>query len=158
LTRVLSLLLVAVTVAASPAAAIAAGCARTSIADLEDEVMCSVCGTTIGLARQAPQAQRERAFIGRLIASCRSKEEIKAALVGEFGPAVLAEPSTRGFSASAYAVPLVAGLLVAMGVVLSLLRWRRATGPGDGPPALGAPPPLPVGDARRLEAELDRIR
>src|SRR3712207_7663787 len=43
-------------------------------ADLEDEVMCSVCGTTIGLAREAPQAKRERAFIERMLASCRTKD------------------------------------------------------------------------------------
>ncbi|MEJ7716928.1 MAG: hypothetical protein WKF31_02815 [Thermoleophilaceae bacterium] len=46
---------------AAPAAA--AACPQTNLPDLEDEVMCTVCGTTLGLATEAPQAQRERAFI-----------------------------------------------------------------------------------------------
>ena len=43
----------------------AVGCPETSLGDLEDEVMCPVCGTSLGLATEAPQAQRERAFIQR---------------------------------------------------------------------------------------------
>ena len=39
------------------AAAAAADCTKTSVSDLEDEVMCPVCGTSLGLAREAPQAQ-----------------------------------------------------------------------------------------------------
>ena len=35
---------------------------QTSIADVEDEVMCPICGTLLELA-ESPQAQRERAFI-----------------------------------------------------------------------------------------------
>ena len=118
-------ILLTLTLVAAPATAVAAECAQTTIADMEDEVMCSVCGTTIGLAREAPQAKRERAFISRLIDSCRSKDEIKAALVTEFGPAVLAEPSDDGFGAAAALVPLVGGAAVLTAVLLSLLRWRR---------------------------------
>jgi cytochrome c-type biogenesis protein CcmH len=111
---------------ALPPAALAAGCVQTTVVDLEDEVMCPVCGMPLGLAREAPQARRERAFIARQIAACRSKDDIKAALVEEFGPAVLAEPPRRGFGATVYGVPLVAGGAVLAGVILALRRWRRA--------------------------------
>jgi len=111
---------------ALPPAALAAGCLQTTVVDLEDEVMCPVCGMPLGLAREAPQARRERAFIARQIAACRSKDDIKAALVEEFGPAVLAEPPRRGFGATVYGVPLVAGGAVLAGVILALRRWRRA--------------------------------
>ena len=55
-----------------------------------------------------PQAQREKAFIKRLIAAGKTKAEIKDALVAEYGDAVLALPQGSGFSLSAYLVPIVA--------------------------------------------------
>ena len=45
---------------------------------------------------RGPQAQRERFFIERQIADCRSKEEIKNALVAQFGESVLALPGDNG--------------------------------------------------------------
>jgi cytochrome c-type biogenesis protein CcmH/NrfF len=95
----------------APGAAGAADCTKTSVSDLEDEVMCPVCGTSLGLAREAPQARRESAFIARLVDRCHSKEEIKAALVAEFGDGVLALPSHDGFNLSAYLAPLFGILL-----------------------------------------------
>ena len=78
----------------------AAACPETSLGDLEDEVMCPVCGTSLGLATEAPQAQRERAFIQRLIDQCKTKEEVKTALVAEFGDEVLALARTTTASRS----------------------------------------------------------
>ena len=155
MSRALAILVVAALVAL-PSVAIAAECApRTTVADLEDEVMCPVCGTSLGLAREAPQAKRERALIARLIDSCRSKAEIKAALVAEFGPAVLAEPDRRGFSASAYIVPLAVGGAALAAVLLSLFRWRRRNA---SPPSTSPPHALSAEDASRLAVELDRPR
>ena len=85
---------------ALPAAALAADCPKTTLGDVEDEVMCSVCGTPLALAEEAPQAQRERAYIQRLIAECSSKDEIKRALVAQFGDRVLALPGDEGDDAS----------------------------------------------------------
>ncbi len=58
--------------------------------------MCPVCGTPLGLASEAPQAQDERAYIQELVESCKSKDEIKQALVAEFGENVLALPGDQG--------------------------------------------------------------
>jgi cytochrome c-type biogenesis protein CcmH len=107
---------------AIPAAAEAA-CPRTSVADLEDEVMCPVCGTSLGVAREAPLAQRERALIARLAARCESKRQIKAALVAQYGPAVLALPPDR--DSGAYVAPLLGGVVVLAVPVLVLARARR---------------------------------
>ena len=127
----------------------AADCTKTSVADLEDEVMCPVCGTSLGLAREAPQARRERAYIARLVRSCRSKDEIKVALVDEFGDGVLALPSRDGFNLSAYVAPLLALLLAAAAIVVALARWRRAG-------ARGSPRVLDPTDVMRLDEELRR--
>ena len=64
---------------------------KASLPQLEDEVMCPVCGTLLGLSR-APAAERQRAFIRGLIRQGRDEEQIKAALVAEYGPQVLALP------------------------------------------------------------------
>ena len=92
--RRLLLAAVALLALALPAgAAVAADCPKTTLAAVEAEVMCPVCGTPLGLATEAPQANRERAFIQRLVERCRSKEEIKEILVAQYGPGVLALPS-----------------------------------------------------------------
>lgn len=135
----------------------AADCTKTSVADLEDEVMCPVCGTSLGLAREAPQARRERAYIARLVRSCHSKDEIKAALVDEFGDSVLALPSKDGFNLSAYVAPLLAMLLAGAAIIVALARWRRAGADASARrAAFGSPGLLDPTDVMRLDEELRR--
>jgi cytochrome c-type biogenesis protein CcmH len=114
----------ALVLASLPASALAAPCPRTSVADIEDEVMCPVCKTPLGLAQEAPQADRERAFILARVERCESKDEIKAALAAEFGDEVLALPEQRGFDLAAYLVPALAFAAALGGCALALLRWR----------------------------------
>jgi cytochrome c-type biogenesis protein CcmH len=104
--------------------------ARTSLADIEDEVMCPICGTTLQLS-QSPQAERERVFIQRLIAEGRSKDEIKDALVAEYGPEVLALPETEGFDLAAWLVPATAIVVAGVAIFVGLRRWRRDEGRVD---------------------------
>lgn len=114
----------------------AAGAAQqTSLAEIEEEVMCPVCGTLLQLA-EAPQAQRQKAFIARMIDEGRSEQQIKDALVAEYGDEVLALPEGEGFNLSAYLVPIVAFLLAAIALAIGVMRWRRA---GGGPPSRGGP-------------------
>lgn len=139
--------------ATSATAALAQSCPRTSVADLEDEVMCPVCGTSLALAREAPLAQRERAMIERLVRRCDSKAQIKAALVGQFGPAVLAEPPNDGLWSAVIGVPVAGGLLALLGVGLLFRRWRRR-GIEEDP----GPGRVTNADDLALEAELERLR
>jgi cytochrome c-type biogenesis protein CcmH len=135
----------------------AADCAKTSVSDLEDEVMCPVCGTSLGLAREAPQAQRQSAFIARLVERCHTKDEIKAALVAQFGADVLALPADDGFNVTAYIAPLLGMLAAAAGIGFALVRWRRAGRPAHGPAtAVASPDAIDEHDAARVEAELRR--
>jgi cytochrome c biogenesis protein CcmG/thiol:disulfide interchange protein DsbE len=123
---------------------------RTTLPDVEDEVMCTQCGTALNIA-EAPAADRQRAFIRELIAQGRTKEEIKAALEAEYGPRVLAVPSQGGFDVAAWLVPAVLGLLALLGVALAARRWRVRRVPR----AVPAPgPELDPEDAGRLDAEL----
>jgi cytochrome c-type biogenesis protein CcmH/NrfF len=128
--------------------AAAAQCPRTTLGDVEDEVMCPVCGTPLSLATEAPQAVRQRELIQRLVADCRSKEEIKAVLVDEFGEGVLALPDDEGFDLAAYLVPALGILLAGAALGLAAMRWRRR-GVRTEPPPSGAA-------ATRLDEDLDR--
>jgi cytochrome c-type biogenesis protein CcmH len=118
-------------------------------------VMCPVCGTLLQLA-EAPQAQRQKAFVSRLIEQGKTEEQIKDALVAEYGQEVLALPEKEGFSLSAYLVPIVAFILAAIALALAVARWRRAGGGGGS----GKPAPAAAGpkgeDAERLDADLAR--
>ena len=127
---------------------------RASLAEIEKEVMCPVCGTLLQLA-ESPQAQREKAFVKRLIAEGRTEAQIKDALVAEYGDEVLALPPDSGFSLSAYVVPIVAFLIAAVALALGVWRWRRAGGPRDGGDTPRAEGPSGE-DAERLDADLAR--
>jgi cytochrome c-type biogenesis protein CcmH len=121
---------------------------RTSLPDVEDEVMCTICGTLLELS-DSPQAQRERILIQRLIAQGKTKQEVKDALVREYGPQVLAEPPAHGFDLTAWLVPalgLLAGLTL---IVVTVRRRTRRRGDGDEPPD-----ELDEADSARLDREL----
>ncbi|HYZ27446.1 MAG TPA: cytochrome c-type biogenesis protein CcmH [Thermoleophilaceae bacterium] len=134
----------------APAASFAA-CPKTSLADVEDEVMCPVCGVPLGLATEAPQAQRERDFIQREVERCKSKQEIKNELVAQFGDRVLALPPDKGFNLTAYLVPAIVVLGgAAVVATIALRRRNRTRGPGPGTPALAGD------DAARLDDDLKR--
>lgn len=151
-------------VAVAPAVALAAACPRTSVADIEDEVMCPVCKTPLGLAQEAPQADRQRAFILERVERCDSKAEIKAALAAEFGDEVLAMPEDEGFDLAAYLVPAlaVAGGLAAC--ALAVVRWRGRRASAELPTAADQDPggrsaggaKLEPDAAARLERDLGR--
>ena len=114
--------------------------------------MCPVCGTPLGLAQEAPQAERERALITRLVDDCQSKEQVKARLVAEFGDEVLALPDDEGFDLAAYVVPGLGLLLGGGAVAAAALGWRRARRREE-----HTEPAAPEdADARRLQSDLDR--
>ncbi len=140
----LALLLAIALLLAPPALA-----APATLADVEDEVMCPTCNVPLNVA-ESPQADEQRRFIRELIADGADKEAVKRALVAEYGEDVLALPSSDGFGAAAYVIPLalVAGLVLALTTLLS--RWRRRA---PGPPA----PALTAADAARLDEDLARF-
>jgi cytochrome c-type biogenesis protein CcmH/NrfF len=152
--RRLALIAAALALLALPATALGAT-ERTNLPDIEDEVMCPVCGTPLNLA-QSPQADRERALIRRLIAQGMTKDQIKARLKVEYGPEVIAEPDDGGFDAAAWIVPIVVVLGALFLLALVVPRWRRGRPPGGD----GAGPESEVSpsDARRLDDELAHFK
>jgi cytochrome c-type biogenesis protein CcmH len=139
--------LLCVSLIVSPASAAAAG-PQANLPDVEDEVMCTICGTLLAES-ESPQADRERALIRKLITKGDSKDQIKDALVAQYGPRVLATPSGHGFDLLAWIVP---GFVLGLAVLAIGLTLRRGRG-GRGGPAT-EPPALSPEDQRRVEADL----
>lgn len=67
--------------------------------ELESELVCPVCNATLD-SSDAPVARRMKAYIRARIAAGDPKSEIKAQLVDQFGPAVLAVPRARASTGS----------------------------------------------------------
>ena len=65
--------------------------------------------------------------------SCKSKDEIKQALVAEFGDSVLALPGDQGDDdlgdVLVYVIPAVGIVLAAAGIAFAVVRWRRPDRP-----------------------------
>jgi cytochrome c-type biogenesis protein CcmH/NrfF len=129
------------------APAAAAACPKTSTSDIADEVMCLQCGVPLNLAENAPSAKRERAYIDQLVQECKSKDQIKTALVAQFGDNVLAEPQ----GGTAWLVPALAFGAAVLLLAFAALRWRRQR-----KPTARATPAAAATDSSRLQQDLDR--
>jgi cytochrome c-type biogenesis protein CcmH/NrfF len=135
--------------------AVPAGAAepRTSLYDVEDEVMCTTCNVPLNIA-ESPKAEQQRQEIRDLIAQGLTKEQVKARLEAVYGSQVLALPPDEGFSLAAYVVPVaVVGALAALLLVL-IPRWRRRVAAAPAATAAGAQ--ISAADAARLDEDLAR--
>jgi len=126
----------------------------TSLPVIERQVMCVTCKIPLNVA-ESPQADRERALIRRLIAAGKSEAQVKTALVGQYGAAVLGLPASKGFDLAAYLVPVAVVLALLALLALLLPSWRRHSR-ANTVIAPGAPE-LSEGDAARLDADLRRF-
>jgi cytochrome c-type biogenesis protein CcmH len=134
----------------------AASAACPAPADLEDELICPTCKTTLDQS-DAPVARRIKAYVARRAEDCASKEQIKDELVAQFGPAVLAAPPREGFHWLAWLLPL-AGLLAGAAVISILVwRWSRSRPVPEPVATENGRPPLDPELERRLDRELTRF-
>ena len=137
-TLVAVLLLVSLT---APAAGLTSE-GRPTQNELENEIMCPVCGTTLDQS-DAAVARNMKQFIATRIAAGDTKSEIEDQLVSTFGEQVLAAPPKEGFNLLAWLLPLV-GLAIAAPIVgYGAWRWSRSREPRGG-------------DPDRLDPELER--
>jgi cytochrome c-type biogenesis protein CcmH len=150
--RIVLLAALVVLTAATPAAS-AASAPRASLTTIERQVMCVTCKIPLNVA-ESTQADRERAFIAELIREGRDEGQIKRALVAQYGPAVLALPSTHGFDLAVYVVPVAVFVALLCLLAVLLPRWRRRTSAAK---AASAEPALEPGEARRLQEDMARF-
>jgi cytochrome c-type biogenesis protein CcmH len=145
-------LVVALLVAALVAGAPFAGAAeRPRPADLEAQLVCPTCHTTLDQS-DSPVARRMKAYLRARIAAGANAAQIKRELVDQFGPGVLATPRKEGFDLLAWVLPLGA---LAVGVVaVGLLAWAWSRRRDDEPAAEAA---LDPALEQRVDEELARF-
>jgi cytochrome c-type biogenesis protein CcmH len=97
---------------------------RPTQAELEGELVCPTCHTTLDQSN-APVAERMKQFVAQRIAAGDTKSEIKSKLVAQFGRGVLAAPEKKGFDLLAWVLPVAALLAGGAAVTLLLWRWTR---------------------------------
>jgi cytochrome c-type biogenesis protein CcmH len=98
---------------------------RPTLTELEGEVMCPVCGTTLDQSN-APAAEQIKRVILQRIAAGDSKSEIKDLLVAEYGDAILAAPEREGLGWLAWLLPVVGALGAAAILAAGGWRWSHA--------------------------------
>jgi cytochrome c-type biogenesis protein CcmH len=118
-------------------------------AELEGEVMCPVCGTTLDQS-ESPAAQQIKRVIARRIAAGDTKSQIEDRLVANYGNSILAAPPHHGFGLLAWWLPIVGITAAAVLVGAGAWRWSRAHEPAT--PAEPLDPAL----ERRVDDELRR--
>ena len=121
-------------------------------ADLEAEIVCPVCKTTLDMSN-AEIALRMKGYIRQRIAEGATAKEIKDELVDQFGAAVLAEPAKHGFDLLAWALPIGGGAVGALALGLTARAWSRRG-------RLAAPAgevPLDAGLERRVDEALGQF-
>jgi cytochrome c-type biogenesis protein CcmH len=125
-----------------------------TLAELESEVICPTCHTTLDQSN-SPIAQRMKEFIKQRIAAGDTKSEIKARLVANFGQAVLAAPPKKGFNLLAWVLPFVG--IGAGAVVLAVLAWRWSRSRPRAEPGAAEELPLDPELERRVDDALARF-
>ncbi len=123
-----------------------------TLAELEGEVVCPTCHTTLDQS-SSPIASRMKVFIADRIRAGDTKSEIEGKLVAQFGPEVIAKPSKHGFDLVAWLLPLflLAGGAAAVGA--AAWKWRKASRRASVSPAA----PLDPDVERRIDEELARF-
>jgi cytochrome c-type biogenesis protein CcmH len=122
---------------------------QPTLSELEGEVMCPVCGTTLDQSN-APAALQIKRVITSRIAAGDTKSEIKERLVAEYGEAILAAPRREGFGLLAWWLPLVG--IVAAGAIIAVGAWHWSRTREREPEGPRLDPAL----ERRLDDELAR--
>jgi cytochrome c-type biogenesis protein CcmH len=123
-----------------------------TLAELEGEVVCPTCHTTLDQS-SSPIASRMKVFITTRIRAGDTKSEIERKLVAQFGPEVIAKPSKHGFDLVAWLLPLFLLAGGAVGVGAAAWRWRRVSRQAP----LSSAAPLDPDVDRRIDEELARF-
>ncbi len=133
--------------------AIAAG--YDNLLSVESQFICTTCHEPLELV-SSPQALSEKAYLESLLQRHLSVAQVKAAMVAQYGVAVLAKPPASGFNLTVYILPpavLFGGLAL---LAYTLPKWRRRSREAALTPMDGAEP-LTSGESERLDAELENF-
>jgi cytochrome c-type biogenesis protein CcmH len=151
--------LVVLAVAALLLAPVASASERhPTLNELENEVMCPVCNTTLAQSNSDAAKSIEREIQDKIAAGW-TKSRIKDFLVQQYGESILAAPPKHGFNLLAWVLPLAG--IGAAALILGVAAWGWTRGRADPEPLAaqssnGQGPIDPELD-RRVDEELARF-
>lgn len=143
------------TMSASVVPAATATAATPSYSSALSQFMCVSCHEPLELVN-SPQAISEKQWMRHLLAERLDMAQLKAAMVAQYGPQVLAQPPASGFNLTVYILPpaiLLGGLAL---LAYTLPKWRERSRRAAVTRLAGATP-LDTDDARRLDDELQNF-
>jgi cytochrome c-type biogenesis protein CcmH len=120
-----------------------------TVTEVAEELRCPTCNAPLEVSN-APIAQRMKAQIAERISQGRTKDEIKAEFVAEFGRGVLTTPPTKGFDLVAWIVPILAVAIGLCSIPFITRAWAKRRPRTD-----ASPTELSSEDRARIERELD---
>jgi len=126
-----------------------------NLMSVESQFICTTCHEPLELV-SSPQALSEKAYLEGLLNKHLSMSDVKTAMVGQYGVAVLAKPPAHGFNLTVYILPpavLFGGLAL---LAYTLPKWRRRSQLAALTPMQGAEP-LSAGETERLDEELEKF-
>jgi cytochrome c-type biogenesis protein CcmH/NrfF len=133
-----------------------------SQSELESELVCPTCHTTLDES-DAPIARQMKAHIRTWIAQGWTKSRIKDQLVAEFGDGVLGVPGKHGFDLLAWLLPLGGIGIGAVGLAAGAWYWSHGRGDptdddaSDKASLASTGPALDPALERRVDEELARF-
>ncbi len=126
--------------------------------ELENEVMCPVCNTTLAQSNSDAAKAIEREIQDKIHAGW-TKSQIKDFLVQQYGESILAAPPKHGFDLLAWVLPLVGILAAASALGVAAWRWSRVRGEPEAPTmhSVNGHGPIDPELDRRVDEELARF-
>lgn len=120
-----------------------------TVTEVAEELRCPTCNGPLEVSN-APVAQRMKAQIAERIRQGRTKDDIKAEFVAEFGRTVLTTPPAKGFDLVAWVVPAAAVAIGLCAIPFVTRAWAKRR-----PRAEEAAVTLSSEDRARVDRELD---
>jgi cytochrome c-type biogenesis protein CcmH len=149
-------LLAALAVALAVAAPALASERHPTQGELERELVCPTCHTTLDES-DAPVARQMKAYVKRRIRQGATKSQIEGELVDQFGPGVLGVPRKHGFDLLAWVLPLGGIALGAVALAFAARTWSRSAKGSDPLEGSLEGSPLAPELERRVDEELARF-
>jgi cytochrome c-type biogenesis protein CcmH len=92
---------------------------------LASELRCVDCEGLSVADSSTASARQTRTDIAARLRRGQSEDEIRQVYVDRFGESILLKPSSSGLGMLVWALPVIALLLGAAGLVVALRRWQR---------------------------------
>ena len=138
-----------------------AGSGRAQVSEIQKSLICMCeCGMTVAAcegAMECSSAARITSEVRALVGKGLSNEAVMATLVDRYGEKIMAAPSKKGFNLTAWVLPFLLIISVAILLYVSLIRWSHHPGAGPEQKDAKISPPLPPKYKEVLDKELDEL-